>query len=458
MLYWILKPLIRLALRFYFRDITIIGKENLGYNTAIYVSNHPSAFLDPLLPAAISRKPFHFLAGAEWFGKGIKNWIFREQFKMLPVIRPWLVKDREVSNDEMFEECYKGLEEGKRIMIYPEASSQTVPWVREIKTGAARIKLGAEAYMKGDKEVRIVPIGMNYTNPHRFQSRVTIKIGDAIDFSEITSKEFESEPDRVRAMTDQIRKEMSDQLIFDEAEEIVPAVKNVIRVFSDQVLNDRSPSEQTDAKEFEIKQKIMRAAKYFHDNYREKVNGIEEKVNSYVEGYMALGFRSFNPFEQSRTEFFMEVIAVVLGFPLFFLGMLLNFIPYIVTDLFFKSKFMPKLSGVQKQGQLNQAFAGSLAFSIGIGFFLVWYIAVIITVYQFMPFWWTFLAVLFVGNITGRFALQYIIWLSHVVKRIRWTYLKLSNASEVESLLRTRSEIVDELLKLRTEYDALPNR
>ena len=453
MLYWIIKPLIRIALRFYFREITTVGAENLEHKTAIYVSNHPSAFLDPLLPAAISKKPFRFLAGAEWFGKGIKEWIFREQFNMLPVIRPWLVKDRKVSNDEMFEECYKGLQQGKRIMIYPEASSQTVEWVREIKTGAARIKLGGEEYMKGQKEVLIVPIGMNYTNPHRFQSRVTIKVGTPIDFSAILDAEFETEPDRVRAMTDQIRQEMSDQLIFDENEELVPAVKNVIRLFSGHIISTLNTEDQTPEREFAVKQKIMKAAKYFHENHREKVAPLEKKIQNYIDEFMALGFRSFNPFDQCRIELVSEAMAVFLGFPLFFLGMLMNFIPYITSDIFFKKMFMPKLSGVHKQGHLNQAFAGSLAFSIGIGFFLVWYVMMMIIGYQFMPHWWLIPVVFIVGNLAGRFTLQYIIWFSHVWKRVRWSFLKKSSKDKVKYLLDERSEIVNTLLDLRSQFD-----
>jgi 1-acyl-sn-glycerol-3-phosphate acyltransferase len=107
----------------------------------IYVSNHPNAALDPLLLATHQRPRLYYLAAAEWFGNGFKNYVFRKHFNMIPVARPWLKLGGEASNDDVFEQCYHALAKGKRIVIYPEGTSVTVAHIRELKTGTARIIL-----------------------------------------------------------------------------------------------------------------------------------------------------------------------------------------------------------------------------------------------------------------------------------------------------------------------------
>ena len=78
---------------------------------------------------------------------------------------------------------------------------------------------------------------------------------------------------------------------------------------------------------------------------------IERRIQSYIDDFTELGFRSFNPFEQRRVEFLLEFVALILGFPLFVLGMLMNFVPYLMPDILFKKLFMPKLRGERTQGQ-----------------------------------------------------------------------------------------------------------
>ena len=186
MLYALLKPIIQISLRAYFKRIEVIGAENLEHGATLFVCNHPSALFDPIMVASNTKRPIHFLAGAEWFGSGIQKWFFQNQFKMIPVFRPWLAEGKEkakANNDEMFSACYTSLSKGNRIIIFPEASSVTVPWIRSIKTGAARIKLGADA--ASGQNIKIVPIGLNYTNSHRFQTSVIVNVGEPIDFTEI---------------------------------------------------------------------------------------------------------------------------------------------------------------------------------------------------------------------------------------------------------------------------------
>ena len=62
MIYLILKPLIRLTLLVFFRKFDTVGEENLPEKgSVIYVSNHPSALMDPLIVGVTVKPRLYFL-------------------------------------------------------------------------------------------------------------------------------------------------------------------------------------------------------------------------------------------------------------------------------------------------------------------------------------------------------------------------------------------------------------
>lgn len=229
MLYIILKRIVRMSLHLYFRRIDVIGEENIPKNgPVIFVSNHPSALIDPLLVATTLKRKIHFLAASEFFGKGMKARILKSKLNMIPVHRPWLSKTEKVSNTEMFDECYKSLNQGKSIILFPEASSETVSKIRELKTGAVRIKAGFESFTLGNKTVPIIPIGLSYSNPHEFQSRVVVKIGEPIVFD--PTDETDS-VEQFRIQTNQVQEELKKSIIHIDNTQNEGLVKNVCRLF-----------------------------------------------------------------------------------------------------------------------------------------------------------------------------------------------------------------------------------
>ena len=86
MIYRILKPIIKMSLKIFFRRIIILGKTNVPKKgPAIFVANHPSALIDPLMAASSIDRQVHFLAGREWFGNGFKaKFLTSKEHRILP--------------------------------------------------------------------------------------------------------------------------------------------------------------------------------------------------------------------------------------------------------------------------------------------------------------------------------------------------------------------------------------
>ena len=68
----------------------------------------------------------------------------------------------------------------RRSPCFPEGISHDEPELQPLKTGAARIALGAME-RHGPLPVRIVPVGLTFEEKGVFRSRALLVVGEAID-------------------------------------------------------------------------------------------------------------------------------------------------------------------------------------------------------------------------------------------------------------------------------------
>jgi len=86
------------------------------------------------------------------------------------------------SNDEMFRSTYDALAEHDLVTIFPEGITVDDPRIAHIKTGSARIALGARA--AGVEGITLLSAGIHYENKAALRSSVFIDIGYPIDLDE----------------------------------------------------------------------------------------------------------------------------------------------------------------------------------------------------------------------------------------------------------------------------------
>src|SRR5688500_19399469 len=78
------------------------------------------------------------------------------------------------TNAETFALARGILQRGGSIAIFPEGTTHSDPQLRELKTGAARISLGANL------DVAVIPTGIYYTAKHAFRSSALVRFGEPI--------------------------------------------------------------------------------------------------------------------------------------------------------------------------------------------------------------------------------------------------------------------------------------
>jgi glycerol-3-phosphate O-acyltransferase/dihydroxyacetone phosphate acyltransferase len=167
------------CLRIFFRRIEVVGRERVPERgPVVFACNHPNGLVDPLFLLCYAGRPVSFLAKAPLFHYPVIGWIART-FDTIPVYRKQdqttAQADQSGANQAMFDRARAVLRSGGSIAIFPEGTTHDDPQLRELKTGAARIALGA-----GLAETVVIPTGIYYTAKHVFRSDALVMIGEPL--------------------------------------------------------------------------------------------------------------------------------------------------------------------------------------------------------------------------------------------------------------------------------------
>ncbi len=169
-----------LMTRIFFREIETSGIERLPRDRPlVIVANHTNSIVDALLLLALPGCEPRFLAKSTLFAHPFLAPLLRLA-GALPVYRRVEGPIDPPKNLRTFARCHEALAAGENVALFPEGISHSHPRRLALKTGAARIVLGAESRL-GPLGVRIVPVSLRYETKQRFRSRVRIGIGEAID-------------------------------------------------------------------------------------------------------------------------------------------------------------------------------------------------------------------------------------------------------------------------------------
>lgn len=177
--YFALEPFIHLAFRAFFRQVHLHNHRAVEANKPVIVaSNHPTAFVDPLLMCEYLEPPIYNMTRGDIFQKPFFRKLM-ESSNMFPVFRRrdgYTGRDR---NEEVFDWCVEKLRRGQALVIYVEGEHHLEKRVRPIQKGIARIAFGAYTQHR-QHELQIVPAGCNYQYGDRPREEAMLNMGAPI--------------------------------------------------------------------------------------------------------------------------------------------------------------------------------------------------------------------------------------------------------------------------------------
>jgi 1-acyl-sn-glycerol-3-phosphate acyltransferase len=192
----------RLVLRVFYRRVEAAGLGRVpASGPTILVLNHPNGLMDPLLLLCLSPRPVSFLAKSPLFTMPFVS-LFVKAFGSIPVYRPQDADADVRRNRETFAKARELLKRGGVLALFPEGVSHDEPRLMPLKSGAARIALGAAS----EGAVTIVPAGLTYEARGIFRSEALLHVAEPFTVEPIPLDE-RGEPPRtaVKALTERLR-------------------------------------------------------------------------------------------------------------------------------------------------------------------------------------------------------------------------------------------------------------
>lgn len=170
----------------------------------LLVGNHPNSLLDPAFVAWAARRPVRFLAKAPLFTDRLVGWLVRGSGS-IPVYRRTDDPSQMARNDETFRAVFRALAGGSAVALFPEGTSHSEPGLVPLKTGAARIALGALPAV--GHPFPIIPVGLVFRAKDRFRSQAHTVVGAPIAWEDLAARSAEDH-DAVRELTERIERSM----------------------------------------------------------------------------------------------------------------------------------------------------------------------------------------------------------------------------------------------------------
>lgn len=304
--------LFRLFANIFFRRIEMLGLDNVPASGAVvFAVNHPNGLVDPLFLICFAPRVVSFLAKAPLFGYPVIGWFVRA-FDSIPVYRKQ--DHTKGTNLDTFSRAREVLARGGSIAIFPEGTTHSDPSLRELKTGAARIALGASL-----PSMTVIPTGIYYTAKQTFRSSALVVFGAPIAVTpQPVDANGEPPAEPVEQLTTAIDAGLDEVTIQADSHQAL----DLIAIAEDIFTADPEQSLQT---EFALRRRFIDGYHYLREHDPARLARLESEITRFGAelGKARLEAHELMPELEGRTLF-----RVFILFPLAVAGLMLHYPTY----------------------------------------------------------------------------------------------------------------------------------
>ena len=315
-------PQLSLALRIYFKKIYLINEQKmpLGKKT-LYLLNHPTSFVDPILLASQTKAYLHFLIRGDVFKKGIAMKMLHS-INGIPIFRASDSRNAKDKNNETFDRIAEVLYKNGSVMIMPEGSTDKRRKLRPFKKGFAHM---AMQYWKNYNldDINIVPVSLSYSDPTRWRSVVHVKFDDPIPLAKYVKAYEEDKVRTINTMRDEAYQTMRSNIVHIEKDENADLVGKLLKMEHNN--HDFSLLPIKDSSESLLDKEII-TTEFVNALDEQGLASMKERTNQYFKDLKQAGIsdavvantKSWNP---------LVTILLVLLAPFAIVGYVANFLP-----------------------------------------------------------------------------------------------------------------------------------
>ena len=444
------RRLVRFGLSIYFRRIERFQVERVpATGPVLFASNHPGSITDAFLIGTALRRRVSFVGTVLLFRWRPLGWLLRV-CGIIPVNR---MKDdpramRTVL--ETFEACYRELERGGAVGIFPEGVTYNDALMRPMKSGTARMALELEQRHGGQLGLCVVPVGISYSGKQRYRSEVLLQFGEPIRVSEWLSDGAENRKAAIQRFSKAIEERIQALILHLPGLAEARLVKAVAALYRDRVRSEE-PRSWTQSEELSMNQRIAALVKHYQQAQPERVMAFAARLDRYQRHLKQL--RLPDPVARKLSEAgyrsglgrLLRLTLAVLGFPVALYGWIHRLPPALFVDWAVR-RFTIK--GARKaQTPHVTLLAGVLGFGAAYGIY--------VGLAQWIWGWPVSGLYALSLPLAGLFAHGYTRQAAHYPERIRALILSIRAPWKVRRLLRERELLIAEIERARAESMAV---
>lgn len=432
MLYHVLKVIISIGIRLFYKQIRVKNREHLDEKgPKIIIANHPNTLMDAWMVGYICNQRIYYMAKGTFFNTRLKRWVLNG-LGMIPVNRKIDGNATGVSNEDSFEACYQLLEEGKTLVIFPEGNSFQERLLRKLKSGAARIAIQTEARNEGKLGLKIVPVGLIYMQPEKFRSSVMAVIGPPISPVPYV-EEFKTDSLKAaRKLTGEFTKGLSRLLVRSEQADEEKLVEDIVDIISSEYVKTKSKGVERDVELMRSVFEQMNVIRVSQPWRIEEIKMLVESLNWQIE-HMNIKSDFLDRKYKSRMfkrQLIQSFFFLILGFPLFIYGLIHNFFQFKVTDLI----VIKTVDDVE--------YTAPILVLLGLIFYPGIYVAFMFGFNAvFEPEYWMKWVYFASMPVSGLIAYYYYQYYKHVLLKRKFIFLMRKNKSDIETLKAERESL-----------------
>ncbi len=376
--------------KIFYRKIIVMGLENIDPgDTIIYAPNHQNALMDALAVLFTHKGQPVFLGRADIFRKKIIASILYF-LKILPVYRIRDGYSNLKANDEIFHKTVDILRNKSGLVILPEGDHAGFRRLRQLKKGICRIAFQAEEATGYSLNIKIIPVGIEYSSYSRIRPVLSVVYGKPIEVSAYTEL-YRTNPDMaMNELKKRLAIEMKNIMVHIESKDDYEAIDELRSIVNGRFSDDIK------------KPKILRDRELI-----DKLNAIQSTDNNLYNKICSLSLLVREKTKRLNTSYKLldkkkhtsgwliaGMAGLLVTFPLFLFGNIFN-----LTFLGLPEFKIRQIKDKQFHSSVRYGLSLLLAFIL-----LPIFLAVCLLVFAR---WWIALAIFLLIPVTGLFAWNY---------------------------------------------------
>jgi 1-acyl-sn-glycerol-3-phosphate acyltransferase len=418
--------------RLFYKRIVVEGLENLPeHGPLIFAPNHQNALMDPLAVLYATSRQVVFLARADIFRHPWLRRIFL-WMKILPVYRIRDGKNNLNQNEQSFEIAVEVLEHGAPVGIFPEAAHSNKWSLLPLKKGVPRLAFLAEEKNAFGLGLKIVPVGIFYSEYESMGSILHVRFGEPIrvkDFEE----NFRTSPQKAHLeLRDAIREGLQPLTINVTDQARYTTYKILLDLHAHTFARKLIHTKDRVIRSFEARKKLIAALDQLRDDSPEQMQELADKLEQLRSRLLnnQLDISLVSRKKPGLLRLLLLALPAMLGLPVFLYG-LINHLPayMLVKRLIRRFK--------------DRQFHSSVKFLWGAFVLPLFYLLQTAVVCSLTKGNWPAVLYLLSLPLTGVFARWYSD--SMRVYKMQWRFLMLKHRKPAE--YHTLSELSDEIGK-----------